>query len=144
MHSDRLNQLSRVFVRHGVSLAFLFGSQAEKGEALLDGRPVEPADDLADLDLGVVLSDPLPEGLARARFYALLYNDLVDLFRPLSLDLVLLQETHSIFQLEAIKGICVYQESEQAKEDYEMSILRRAADFGPVLVKFLEETLEEV
>ncbi len=63
---------------------------------------------------------------------------------PLSLDLVLLQETHSIFQLEAIKGICVYRESEQAKEDYEMSVLRRAADFGPVLAKFLEETLEEV
>ena len=144
MKCDRLNQLSTVLTGHGVLLAFLFGSQAGKGEALLKGSPVKPADDLADLDLGVVLRNSLPDGLARARFYALLYNDLVDLFRPLNLDLVLLQETHSIFQLEAIKGICVYRESEQAKEDYEMSVLRRAADFGPVLAKFLEETLEEV
>lgn len=144
MKNDRFGQLSAVLTLRGIALAFLFGSQAGIGKMLLDGKPVKPADRLADLDLGVVLRDPLPCGLARARFYALLYNDLVDLFRPLILDLVLLQETHSVFQLEAIKGICIYQESEQAKEDYEMSILRRAADFRPVLSKFLEETLEEV
>ena len=144
MKGDRYSQLSEVLARHHVSLAYLFGSQAEVGKALLDGESVKPIDALSDLDLGVVSESPLPTGLERVRFYASVYNDLVDLLRPLNLDLVLLQETHSVFQLEAVKGICVYQQSEQVRDNYEMSILRRAADFRPVLAKFLQETLEEV
>jgi len=142
--NGRRAKLSQIMKEHGVSLAYLFGSQADLGNALLDGDTAKHTDTLADLDLGVVCSGSLPSGLARAKLYSHLEHCLVDLFLPLRLDLVLLQETHSVFQLEAIKGICVYQESDEARDNYEMSILRRAADFAPTLAKFLEETLEEV
>lgn len=144
MPGERLTRLSEALSKHGISLAYLFGSQATAGRDLLNGSPVSNTDPLSDLDLGVVTQGFLPEGPGRAQFYSGLYNDLVDLFLPLGLDLVLLEETHSVFQLEAVKGTCVYQDSDLRRDQYEMSVLRRAADFMPVLRKFLQEVLEEV
>ena len=66
-----------------------------------------------------------------------------DIFKPYKLDLVFLQECHSVFQFEAIKGICVYSISEEFKDNYEMMILRKSADFKYVLDRFYEEALEE-
>lgn len=130
--------------KHGVALAYLFGSRAEAGYRFLRGGQVVAEDPLADLDVGVVTGGPLPPASERATFYALLHNDLADLFHPFHLDLVLLEENHSVFQLEAIKGICVYQVGEEEREAYELRILRRAADFRPFLEKYLQERLEEV
>lgn len=144
MPAGRLKLLSEAFDGHGIALAYLFGSQAAIGRDLLHGSQVSPVDRLADLDLGVVTREPLPEGPDKAKLYSGLYNDLVELFSPLDLDLVLLEETHSVFQIDAVKGICIYQDNEKTREQYEMGVLRRAADFGPVLRKFLQEVLEEV
>jgi hypothetical protein len=49
-----------------------------------------------------------------------------------------------VFQAEAVGGICVYQISEGFRDRYEMDVLRRAADFRPVLRRFHREILEEV
>lgn len=138
------DRLAEIMARHHVSLAYLFGSQAEAGKAVLEGRIFEPGDALSDLDLGVLVEGSLPTARERVGFYAALYNDLADLFSPLHLDLVLLQETHSVFQLEAINGMCVYERDELTRDNYEMNVLRKAADFRPVLTKFLAEALEEV
>ncbi|HAG08844.1 MAG TPA: DNA polymerase subunit beta [Desulfotomaculum sp.] len=130
--------------KYGVALIYLFGSQAREGTKILAGEKVMIEDPLTDLDVGVVTEEPLPKLPQRLKFYAALYNDLEDLFKPFCLDLVLLEENHSVFQLEAIKGICVYQISEEKQDTYEMMILRRAADFRPFLEKYLQEVLEEV
>lgn len=140
----KTNELAALARRHGLSLIYLFGSQAREGLTLLSGGRAEHSDRLADLDVGVVTSGPLPETGHRPALYSSLQNDLQDLFLPLRVDLVLLEEGHSVFQLEAVKGNCVYQVSEPARERYEMQILRRAADFGPVLRTFHREALEEV
>ncbi|MGQ9780408.1 MAG: hypothetical protein ACUVRM_11160 [Bacillota bacterium] len=73
-----------------------------------------------------------------------LYNDPEEIFRPLPLDVSLLEENHAVFEYEAIKNYCVFCADPQKKEAYEMMILRRAADFRPFLAKYLEEVLEEV
>lgn len=101
-------------------------------------------DPLTDVDVGVVSRRPLPGPSERPRYYASVYNDLEELFRPLKLDLILLEENHSVFQFEAVKGVCVYQESQEKRDAYEMMILRRAADFRPFLEMYLREVLEEV
>ncbi|MDI6871771.1 MAG: nucleotidyltransferase domain-containing protein [Bacillota bacterium] len=137
---QELRELCR---RHGLALVYLFGSQAANGARLLDGETAAPSDALADLDVGVVTLEPLLPPHERYQFYARLFNDLEDVFKPFPLDLVLLEENHSVFQLEAIKGICVYQVSEEKRDEYEMNILRRAADFAPVLDLFHREYLEE-
>lgn len=76
--------------------------------------------------------------------YAKLYGDMADLFAPKQLDLVFLEENHSVFQAEALKGICVYSLDESTRDQYEEMILRRAADFRPFLEKYYQELLEEV
>lgn len=68
----------------------------------------------------------------------------MNFFLPLKLDLVFLQETHSVFQVEAINGICIYMESLAVKDAYEHRILARAADFRYVLQKYYRERLEEI
>ena len=66
-----------------------------------------------------------------------------DLFSPFKVDLVLLDETHSVFQSEAISGFCVYCRDQDLREDYEERILARAADFKPFLDLFHRERLED-
>lgn len=140
------SRLAEACRRHGVGLAYLFGSRAREGMRLLsDGQARILADDpLADLDLGIVTLDPLPDPAFRPALYIALYGDLEGFFEPLRVDLVFLEENHSVFQCEAIKGTCVYQVSERFRDDYEMRVLRRAADFRPVLRRFHREVLEEV
>ena len=130
--------------KHGVALLFLFGSQAREGFKFLSGEPVSPNDSLTDLDVGVVTEESLPPPLERSKFYAGLYNELEDILQPFDLDLVLLEENHSVFQAEAVKGICVFQVNEAKRDAYEMMVLRRAADFRPYLERYLREALEEV
>ncbi|MEW6082558.1 MAG: nucleotidyltransferase domain-containing protein [Bacillota bacterium] len=140
---NRLSDLGRVCRKHGVALVYLFGSQALEGSRLLAGEEVYLNDPMADLDMGVVMEKPLPLASQRLAFYAAVYNDLVELVKPFLLDLVFLEETHSVFQLEAIKGICVYQTCADKRSEYEMMVLRRAADFRPFLERYLDEALEE-
>jgi uncharacterized protein len=141
---DRKTELEKLSQLNRVSLVYLFGSQTQKGLALLNGTSVKTDDYLEDLDIGIVLRDDLPAAEKIPAFYSNLYNQISALFEPLKLDLVLLQEQHSVFQAEAVYGICIYAESKLIQEEYEENILRRAADFRPVLEIFYEERLEEL
>lgn len=141
---NRKAELEKLSKKNKINLIYLFGSQAQKGLALLNGASVKADDYLEDLDIGIVLRDELPAAEGMPTFYSKLYNQISTLFEPLKLDLVLLQEQHSVFQAEAVYGICIYAESKLIQEEYEENILRRAADFRPVLEKFYEERLEEL
>ena len=136
--------LNKIFARYNVALAYLFGSQAKAGLAVLEGSPISIDDPLTDLDLGVTFLQGLPPEEKLANLYSQLYNEICDHFSPLQLDLTFLQENHSVFQANAITGICIYAVSPAIKDTYEENILRRAADFKPFLEKYLEEYLEEV
>jgi hypothetical protein len=126
-----------------MALAYLFGSQKDTAYQLMLEQKVEITDPLADIDLGLVFKSHAAPRLPRHVLYAELYNKLSELFLPYPLDLVFLQEGHSVFQFEAVKGICVYAISEAFKDDYEMMILRRAADFKYTLEMFAREALEQ-
>jgi hypothetical protein len=141
---NRNAELEKLSRNNKINLIYLYGSQAQKGLALLNGASVKADDNLEDLDIGIVLRDELPAAEKMPAFYSKLYNQISTLFEPLKLDLVLLQEQHSVFQAEAVYGICIYAESKLIQEEYEENILRRAADFRPVLEKFYEERLEEL
>lgn len=144
--SERLERLGAICRANGVALAYLFGSQAEAGERALASDGAADAarrDPLADLDLGVVTLEPLPAPGERPTFYSRLYGELSDLLPGFRLDLVLLEEGHSLFQVEAILGRCVYAASEGVRDQYEQRILARAADFRPFLELFYKERFEE-
>jgi predicted nucleotidyltransferase len=138
---EYIERLEEISARYGVSLIFLFGSRNDTGIAYLEGKAIEEQDPMADLDIGVVFQ--------RGKFpakpykvYAQLYADLSVLFDPFKLDLVFLQETHSLIQFEAIKGNCIFATTAQAKIDYIEDVLRRGADWKPVMDKFYQELAE--
>lgn len=144
--ASRASELADLCRRHRVGLVYVFGSRAELGLKLLQGRGdgnLRLEDPLADLDVGVVMLDTLPPPGERYTFYADLYNSFGDLLPGIPLDLVLLQENHAVFQAEAITGHCVYAATEDFRSDYEQRILARAADFRPVLEAFYRDRLEE-
>jgi len=126
-----------------VCLLYAFGSQKVNILKILKGEKVQINDPLTDIDIGVVFSFPLEQLERRYLLYAQLYNQLTDLFAPHSVDLVFLQENHSVFQGEAITGFCLYAQAEDIKDAYEEMILRRAADFKYVLDKYYQERLED-
>ncbi len=141
----KLEAFQRVCREHGLALVYLFGSQAANALRMLHDEEVELRDPLADIDIGVVTVRPLPsDARGRLEMYTSLYSDLADFFAPYAVDLVLLEEHHSVFQAEALAGICVFEASPAFRDRYEMSILRRAADFKPFLDRFHQEVLEEV
>ncbi|MBC7320484.1 nucleotidyltransferase domain-containing protein [bacterium] len=140
---SKIKELTRICQRYNIGLVYLFGSQKENALKILGGEKVEIKDALADIDVGIVFNANIEYIPERFKLYADIYNDVEELFNPYRLDLVFLQECHSVFQVEALKGICVYSISEEFKDSYEMMILRRSADFKYVLDKYYEEALED-
>lgn len=138
-----MEELKKICQKYNITLVYLFGSQKENARKILEGQNVRIDDPLADIDVGVVFPKNIETIPAKPKLYADIYNDLENLFTPYPLDLVFLQECHSVFQAEALKGICIYHASEQFREEYEMMVLRRSADFRYVLQKFYEEVLEK-
>lgn len=136
--------LAEICRKYNIKLVYLFGSQKDAAFQIINGNPVEIKDRLADIDVGIVFRQPLPEAKQRLELYADIYGEMLDLFDFYNLDLVFLEENHSVFQTEAVKGICVYFSSEKEKDEYENMVLKRAADFLPFLEKYYEELLEEI
>src|SRR5690554_2326171 len=140
---QKLLNLGMVCQRYAIALVYLYGSKAEEGLQYLRGGNTKIDDRLTDIDVGVVFKEPLPPAEKRYKLYSSVSNEFEELFRPLPLDLVFLEEGHSVFQCEALKGYCVYSIDKAFQENYEKMILRRAADFRPFLELYLKEALEE-
>ncbi len=138
-----LKKFLEICKQNDIILAYLFGSQAKNGYKAITGERIVQEDPFADLDLGIILDDQERLNASMYKLYSTLYNQLDELFLPLRLDLVFLQETHSVFQFEAIKGICLYAVSDSIQEKYEHNILARAADFRWVLEQYYKEKFEE-
>ena len=140
---EKIEKLRDICQKYNIALVYIFGSQKENSLKLLNGEKVDIKDPLADIDVGIVFIHSIEDIPERYKIYSNIYNDLEDLFLPYHLDLVFLQECHSVFQTEALLGICVYNISREFKDEYEMMVLRRAADFKYVLDKYAEGALEK-
>ncbi len=144
MSPSPFDELRSVCEKHNIGLMYVFGSRQEAVlNRLRDPTADIEWDGMADADAGVVFRFPLEDRTPSHKLYSALFTDLEDLVKPLPLDLVLLQQCHSVMQYEAIKGSCVYEISERFREEFEMSVLRRVPDFRKMLRKFNQELLEE-
>jgi len=141
---EKMHILQIICGQFDIMLLYLFGSQQTNALQILQEKPVSVTDPLTDIDIGVVFSRPLSHGRERVRLYSKIFNQLEDLFTPYKLDLVFLEENNSVFQAEAVKGICVYAASPEVKDTYEEDILRRACDFKPYLDQYYQELLEDL
>lgn len=132
--------LPEIFKKYGVKIAYLFGSQKEKGLLFLEGKSVT-TEKGSDLDIGVVF-ESLPEN--KIEVYGELYADLTEFFEPFNIDLVFLQETSPLFQYEAIKGELIYFDDEIFVDEYEEGIMKKASDLSFKKVEFEKDFFEAV
>ena len=121
------NRLERI----GVAIVYLFGSRAT-------GR----AFPFSDVDIGIVLNDPGPEGDAR-----ILYQSLFELFSEAfpnaKLDIVFLQTAPLTVQYSAIKeGKILFEKDPIFTADYIYRVVNFYLDFKPVLDYFDRHSLQ--
>jgi predicted nucleotidyltransferase len=139
--TDISGRFESILRAHRVALAYAFGSaRGALVSALKQGARPESAP-MSDLDLGVVFRPPIEERAEPPHLlHSRLHVDLVDLLP--ALDLILLEQAHSLLQADAISGTCVFAASEDYRLEYELGILRRAADFRYHYVQFHRERRE--
>lgn len=142
--AGRKRELLRICSGYPILAVYLFGSMADEGVGLLDNKMPVDIDPLADLDVGVVFLLPLSDPKERVKLYKRLYSDLSDVFSPLSLDLVFLQETGVIIQSEAINGQLIYSRDDDQRTDYEEIVIKFYQDWKPVYDQYTKEVLEAI
>lgn len=144
-YGARVAALRRACRMHGICLVYLFGSRKDEALRFLrDDDEFWCRDPLADIDVGVVFERPLVPEEPHRELYVRVYDSMAAVFGDHDIDLVFLQEQHSVFQAEAIGGHCVYCSDRGVKQLYEEMILRRAADFRPFLQAFNRDALAQL
>lgn len=122
----RTEQLAELCRRHGLLAVYLFGSRKDEGKRLLQGDPVEAAG--SDLDVGVVFDPPTPDH----RRLGAVQIALEDVFEPLRVDLVPLNNVDPLFQFAAIDGHRVAVLDAHRADLFELYVMRRAAEMLPL------------
>jgi predicted nucleotidyltransferase len=133
---DRRAELERIAREHGLLSVYVFGSRADEGLAVLEGRPAEREG--SDLDVGVVYRGREEPDFRRL---AGLQVALEDVFEPLRVDLVPLQRVDALFQFQAMdEGHRVLATASDAADYYELYIMNRAEELLPIQRRIEEET----
>lgn len=117
-----------VLKANGVGLAYFFGSQKELGPLLLDGQEVAGAPE-SDLDLGVVLLEHPWNYREGEKLRRRLQDDLAELFNPVRLHLLLLEEENGHVQYAAIRGIPVYGPDAEFAREFRRKVLTLYGDW---------------
>jgi len=120
-----MEKINEICKKYNVALCYLFGSQQEKGKAILCGEKLKIADIESDIDFAVLFMNPPGNALDT---YASLSLDLQGLVSPSRADLLFLHEVDHLIQLEAINGINIYAINNDFREAYEEKVMMLASD----------------
>ncbi len=123
--------------RLGIDVVYLFGSRAEG-----------VAGPSSDIDIGIVLNNPIPKhkpitALYNDVFYVL--EDCFDMSNFRTMDIVFLQRASLELQCDVVRhGKVLFESSPETRMQYEERILLLYSDFRPLLQQFNEAVLERV
>ncbi|NWF98882.1 MAG: nucleotidyltransferase domain-containing protein [Nitrospirae bacterium] len=135
-----VEKLNEILQRFNIKIAYLFGSQKQKGIEFLKGNSVNPEKG-SDLDIGIVF-DRVPDNAFL--LYGEIYVELSDLFIPFNIDIVFLQETDSLLQYEAVKGEVIYCEDQEFLDRYEEMVMKKAGDLSYKMKEYEKDFIEAV
>jgi predicted nucleotidyltransferase len=121
MYDDQIKAIARSY---GITLVYLFGSEAKRGKIYFEGERITPHS-FSDLDVAVAFEKALPEPM---RTYGRLYREISEIFVPFNVDLLFMQEVNTLFQHEIIRGIRIYARDEFDADEFEEGILKRSED----------------
>lgn len=121
-------QLESVCARWSLVGIWAFGSRAPEAAARVAGEPSPAFLSSSDLDLGAL---PRRGRSLDVQEKVRLTAALEDLFDVPRVDLVVLSEASAFLALEAIRGALLVATDEDRAADFELYVLRRAADLLP-------------
>ena len=119
-----LDALSHAFDLH---ILYAFGSRGREALAWLDGDGGGLPPSPSDLDIGVKPAQPLS-----ARRKVELAVALEDLFDVSRVDLVVLPEADPFLAVNVIRGERLFADDAYLADEYDLYVLRRAADLLPL------------
>jgi predicted nucleotidyltransferase len=115
-------QLEEIFARQGVTLAYLFGSQAE-------GR----AGPLSDVDVAVLLGPDVPPRQGWSDPQITLMDELARLFGVKRVDVVILNRATPLLAHQVVKyGRVIYEDESRPAVDFAVYAISRYADSKPL------------
>lgn len=128
MKPETKEKLARIFKKHSVVFAYLFGSQA-KGTA----------GSLSDIDIAVYFDDEID---ANEHFDLKLkvLDEITDLYRTDEVDLVVLNDSPPLLSHRILKeGILIFSDNDKARLAYDVKAMLKYLDWKPYIEKYTRQ-----
>jgi predicted nucleotidyltransferase len=120
-------QLRDIGTRYGIASFYAFGSRAEEIFRWVRRQVISSQHPDSDVDIGV---QPAPGRHLTAQDRVRLAIELEDLLKVNRVDLVILPEADPFLAVDIIRGELLYCTDADAQAEYELYVLRRAADLA--------------
>lgn len=119
-------EIKRLAGRYNLQLIYAFGSRAKEAFDLTHGKKAALQASSSDIDIGLKSGRPLSveEKVKIAVFFE-------DLFGVPRVDVVMLPEAPVMLALEIVQGELLFAEDDQYEAEYQLYIMRRAAELAP-------------
>jgi len=138
--ADRVEALAQTCDEFRVNILYAFGSRAGEVKEWLVGDRSSLSPGLADVDVGVKVSQE--DGLS-VREKVRLALELEDLLGVSRVDLVCLNDADPFLAANVIRGERLYARDTYAADEYDLYVLRRAGDLAPLERERMALILEE-
>lgn len=122
-HRAKVHALCR---EHDLRIMYAFGSRAAEVKRWLEDESVGLSAGVSDADIGVLPAKKL--SVREKVEIAVALEDLLDVHR---VDLVVLPEADPFVAAEIIRGERLFADNEDAADEYDLYVLRRAGDLAP-------------
>jgi predicted nucleotidyltransferase len=113
---------------YGLAAVYVFGSRAGEIAALARGQEIMTRSPRSDIDIGIQPGKHRP---LSAEDRVKLTIEMEDLFDAKRVDLVILPEADPYLALDIIRGELLHCADADEEAEYELFVLRRAADLAP-------------
>jgi predicted nucleotidyltransferase len=127
MKCDLMAGLGALCDRYGIDALFVFGSRALEIASLVRSGQPSIGEALSDVDIGVL---PKQGSIVDPRAKVRLMAELEDLLGVGRIDLVSLPEASPFLAVEIMRGELLYEADPDRTAEYELFVLRRAADLA--------------
>ncbi len=120
------NQLRELADKYNIQIIYAFGSRAKEALDLVEGRVDSLSPNASDLDIGIK-----PEKKLSVEEKVEIALALEDIFNVSRVDLVVIPEVRVFLALEIVKGELLYAKDAVYEAEYQLYIMRRAAELIP-------------
>ena len=115
-------------LNHRIGSLYVFGSRTAEIAALVRGGAIKPEFPHSDIDIGVY---PKKGKRLSGQDRVEIALELEDIFSADRVDVVILPEAETFLALDVVRGELIYCDDPYEEAEYQLYILRKAADLAP-------------